>query len=128
VSCSFSQSVITPGTAKVTSQLSVKANGNATATLFGSHGTFALWFPGLGFGMFVFGDRKRSRKFWVSMTLLAILVMALISTGCGGAKAASSAGGSQTSTSAAQPGTYKVSIVAQAGTFQRTTTATVTVQ
>ncbi len=114
----------------MTTQLSLKANSAATASLFGIHGTFALWFPGLGFGMFVFGDRKRSRKFWVTMTLLVIIVMALLTTGCGGggAKSSVSAGGSQTSTSASQPGTYQVSIIAQAGSFERTTTATVTVQ
>jgi hypothetical protein len=130
LSCSFSQSVVTPGTSKVTTQLSLKASSASSAALFGSHGTFALWFPGLSFGMFVFGDRKRSRKFWVTMSLLAILVMALLSTGCGGgvAKAASSSGSTQTSTSATQPGTYQLSILARAGTFQRTATATVTVQ
>jgi hypothetical protein len=131
VSCSFSQSVVTPGTSQVTTQLNLRANSaSATASLFGSPGTFALWFPGLGFGMFVFSDRKRSRKFWITIGLLTIFVMALLSTGCGGGSMKSSAtmGSTQTSSSASTPGTYQVSIIAQAGSFQRTTTATVTVR
>jgi hypothetical protein len=129
VSCSFAKAVLTPGSSAVTTQLTLTANGASTsASLLGSHGTFALWLPGL-FGMFVFGDRKRSRKFWLTMGLLAILVMALLATGCGGgAKSASSPTQSQTSTSASQAGTYQISILAQAGSFQRTTSATVTIK
>jgi hypothetical protein len=129
VSCSFSQAVLTPGSSAATTQLTLKANSaSASAGLLGSHGTFALWLPGLGFGMFVFGDRKRSRKAWVTGALLAILVMAVISTGCGGGgKNSLSSDGSQ-STSASVPGTYQVKITAQAGSFQRTTNATVIVK
>jgi hypothetical protein len=129
VSCSFSSAVITPGTTKVTTQLSLTANSTATARLFGTHGTFALWFPGLGFGMIVFGDRKRSRKFWASIiALLTMLLMALLCTGCGGGAQSNTASSAQTSTAASAPGTYQMSIVAQAGAFQRTTTATITVK
>jgi hypothetical protein len=129
VSCSFSNAVLTPGSSAATTQLTLKANSaSVSASLLGSHNTFALWLPGLGFGMFVFGDRKRSRKAWVTGALLAILVMAVISTGCGGGgKNSLSSDGSQ-STSASVPGTYQVKIMAQAGSFQRTTNATVIVK
>ena len=129
VNCSFTQPVVTPGTAQVTTQLTLQAN-STTASLIGTHSTFALWFPGLSFGMFVLGDRKRSRKFWLTAGLIAIFVMALLCTGCGGGsmKSSSTTGSTPTSTPASKPGTYQVSIVAQAGSFQRTTTATVIVQ
>ena len=130
VSCSFSQATLTPGSSQTTTQLSLKANStSASASLFGAHGTFALWMP-LGFGMVLFGDRKRSRKFWMTLGVLAILVMALLATGCGGGGKTANFGSSntQTSTAASQAGTYQVTIMAQAGTFQRSTTATVTVQ
>ena len=80
--------------------------------------------------MFVLGDRKRSRKFWLTAGLIAIFVMALLCTGCGGGsmKSSSTTGSTPTSSPASKPGTYQVSIVAQAGSFQRTTTATVIVQ
>lgn len=130
VSCSFSQATLTPGSSQTTTQLSLKANStSASASLFGAHGTFALWMP-LGFGMVLFGDRKRSRKFWMTLGVLAILVMALLATGCGGGGKTANFGSSntQTSTAASQAGTYQVTIMAQAGTFQRSTKATVTVQ
>ncbi len=131
VSCSFAQTTLTPGSSQATTQLSLKANStSSSAGLFGAHGTFALWMP-LGLGMVLFGDRKRSRKFWMTLGVLAILVMALLATGCGGGgKTASfgTSGTTQTTTSSSQAGTYQVTIMAQAGSFQRTTTATVTVQ
>jgi hypothetical protein len=133
VTCSFDQAVITPGTSKITTKLTVKANGGTTTTsssLFGAHGTFALWFPGLGFGMIAFTDRKRSKKFWATIALLAIVILMMMATGCGGGGGASnfSSPNSVNSTLPSQPGTYTFTITAQTGSFQRTTTASVTVK
>jgi hypothetical protein len=134
VTCAFDQTTITTGSTQVTARLTVAANnGTTTAGIFGSPGNFAMLFPGLSFGMFIFGDWKRTRKFWVSMALMIMLVVLLITTGCGGGSGASSStttpspstGGSQL---ASQPGTYQITILAQSGSFQRTTTASVTVK
>jgi hypothetical protein len=129
VSCAFDQAVVTPGTSAVTAQLHLKANSSSqSAGLFGATGTFAFWLPGLGFGMVVVGGRKPSRKLWMALVMFAILTLALIPTGCGGGGGKSAFSGSQNPSAASQPGTYKVSIVAQAGSFTRTTTATVNIQ
>lgn len=131
LNCSFSQSTITPGTKTVTATVTVSANGGSTsASLFHLGGQFAIWFPAFGFGTVLFGDRKRTRKALIALVLIA-LAAAMITTGCGGGGKGSSSAlsfGSANSTAPSTPGTYQVTIVAQAGTLQRTTTATVTVQ
>lgn len=134
VTCTFDQAVVTPGTKKKTAKLTVSANNGSTATssMFGARGTFALWFPGLGVGMFVFGDRKRSRKFWAAMAIAGVLVLALMATSCGGISGSSSSLTKSAENSQAnlpsQPGTYTFSIVAQTGSFQRSTSAGITIK
>ena len=133
VTCTFDQPVVVPGTKKLTAKLTISANSGTTASLFSGHGSFAMWFPGLTFGMFVFGDRKRSRKFWGATALLAILALALVATGCGGgvSKSSNSSSSSFTSDGSAtlpsQAGTYTFTINAQSGTFVRSTNATLTI-
>lgn len=133
VTCMFDQAVVVPGNRQLTSQLTLSANpGPATrAGLFGGHASFALWFPGLGLGIFVLGDRRRPRAFWAGVALFAVLALMLISTGCGG-KAGSSPSSSVTDITQtslpSQPGTYTFTITAITGTFQRSTNATITVR
>ena len=131
VTCSFDQTVITPGPAKVSTKLTMKANrGSTTASLFGSHGTFALWFPGLGFGMVLVGDRKRSKKFWAVTALVAVIVLMMMATGCGGGGGASgfSSSGSVNADLPSAPGTYTFQVTASTGSFVRSTSATVVVK
>jgi hypothetical protein len=132
LSCSFTQSSMVPGSKATTTMLTVSANSGAqSASLRGlSLGSqLALWFPGLGVGMVLFSERKKSRKAIVVLVVVAIAVM-MLATGCGGGGKGSSSpltfSNSASGTSA--PGTYQITIVAQSGSLQRTTSATVTVQ
>jgi len=133
--CSFNTSLVTPGSKAVTTTLTLTAtNGSQSASLKkiggGLASQLALWFPGLGVGMVLFRDKKRSRKTLIALIIVA-LVLVMIATGCGGGgkgSASSLSFGSSNSSAASTPGTYKITIVAQAGSMQRTTTASVTIQ
>ncbi len=129
VSCSFSRNLFIPGSSQASTQLMLTVSkSTASARLFGLHGVFALWLPGLGLGMVITGDRRRSRKFWMTVALLLVLATSLAAVGCGGGGASSFTTQSQTFTSASTPGTYQFTIVAQAGSFQRTTNASITIK
>jgi hypothetical protein len=130
LNCSFDQTTLTPGTKTVTATLTIKANA-ASAALhhFGFGAQLALWFPGIGFGMVLFGDKKRSRKFLITIMVLSLGIL-LIATGCGGRGMTSGSSdiGSSSSNLPSSAGTYTITIAGQSGSLQRTTTASVTVQ
>jgi hypothetical protein len=132
LSCSFDRSSVTPGTNTVSATMTIKANSATVASnLFGVGGQFAFWFPGLGIGMVVLGDKQRRRRMAVALGALAIVALMTITVGCGGGGKGSASPlnfGSSNSTAPSARGTYQVTIVAQSGSVQRTTTATVAVQ
>jgi hypothetical protein len=129
LNCSFDKSTLTPGSKSVTATLTVTANSASAAVHhLGIGGQFAFWFPGIGLGMVLLGDKKRSRRLLIVMLLLSLAILVL-ATSCGGTgKTASSGIGTSSSTAASSPGTYQVTIAAQSGSLQRTTTATITVK
>jgi hypothetical protein len=130
VSCSFANPSLLIASAPVSTTLTISVGGTTTASVAPHSGMFAFWLPGLGLGMVVVGNQRRSRKFWTGLVLLALLAV-LVSVGCGGiganaaAKAATNVTG--TAAAAATPGTYPITIQATVGSTQQTTTATLVV-
>jgi hypothetical protein len=139
VNCSFANSTMTLGTAPVSTTLTISVTGaTASASLAPHGGMFAFWLPGLGLGMVVVGNERRSRKFWVGLVLL-VLIAVIASVGCGGvggagtktsttATGTAGSGSSGSGTTTVAPGTYPITIQASAGSTQQTTVATLVVQ
>ena len=132
VSCSFANTSLVLGAAPVSTTLTISVGATSTASLASHSGMFAFWLPGLGLGMVVVGNQRRSRKFWIGLVLL-ILVAVMACIGCGGvagtasAKAATGTGTAAGGTTSVTPGTYPITIQATVGSTQQTTTATLVV-
>jgi hypothetical protein len=129
LSCSFDQTTLTPGTKSVAATLTIKANAASASNRHSGFGSqFALWFPGIGVGMVLFGDKSRSRKILIGLIMLSLAIL-MITTGCGGRGVSDSSGlGSSSSNQPSSPGKYQITIAGQSGSLQRTTTASITVQ
>jgi len=137
VTCSFANSTMSLGTAPVSTTLTISVGGATTSASLAPHsGMFAFWLPGLGLGMVVVGNQRRSRKFWLGLVLL-VLIAVMASVGCGGvagvkgSTTATGTGGSGSTgsgTTTVAPGTYPITIQASTGSTQQTTTATLVVQ
>lgn len=133
VTCSFANPSLLIASAPVSTTLTISVGTTSTASLAPHSGMFAFWLPGLGLGMVVVGNQRRSRKFWAGLVLLVLLAV-LVSVGCGGvganAAAKAATNGNGTAAAAATtitPGTYPITIQATVGSSQQTTTATLVI-
>ncbi|HWR16666.1 MAG TPA: endo-1,3-alpha-glucanase family glycosylhydrolase [Terriglobales bacterium] len=126
VNCSFEASEIVPGKSTISTKLTIKANGDHLATAGKSIGTFAIWMPGLAVCMVMASDRRRGKRLLVALGLATILLFAMGMTGCGGA--AKFASDEALASAPSQPGTYTVNVVAQSGSWQKSTSATITIR
>jgi hypothetical protein len=130
VTCSFANPSLLIASAPVSTTLTIAVGATSTARLAPHSGMFAFWLPGLGMGMVVVGNQRRSRKFWMGLVLLVLLAV-MVSVGCGGVAANSAAKAATTGNGAAAasvtPGTYPITIQATTGSTQQATTATLIV-
>lgn len=130
VTCSFAKTTLALVSAPVSTTLTISVGATSTASLAPHSGMFAFWLPGLGLGMVVVGNQRRSRKFWMGLVLLVLLAV-MVSVGCGGVGANAAAKTATTGNGAAAAsvtsGTYPITIQATTGSTQQATTATLIV-
>lgn len=122
VSCTFDQNNVTLGAQPVVAQVTLMSKKQAAALAPTQDVTFAFCFPGLSLGMLVLRTRRSRRT--IAMALVA-LAFVLMTTGC--VSVVQSAPKVEAPAQATSQ-TVTFNIVAQAGTLQRTTSATVILQ
>lgn len=120
VRCSFDRQTVTPGTTAVSVKLTISADHVSTARREGFRGSFAFYLPVMGLGMVILGADKLSRK-QAAVGLSVLLAVIFVMAGCGTVT-------TPVEPQASTPGSYTFTIVGQASSFQRSTTATLTVQ
>ena len=112
--CTFNPTAVTPASAAVTTAVTISVPISSAAARKGSRGVFPL--VALGIAFLITWPRRRARQ---SLVVLLILPLAAFVGSCGG----SSSGGGSGPTSQS----YSVTITASAGTIQKTTTLSLTV-
>ena len=125
LSCAFSPVTITPGAAAGTSTLtisSVAVTGMDLPQRSKWNPIYAGWLLSFGIAGFAFiGNMNRGRSARV-LTLLALMVLGMITVSCGGGTA-----GAKTAATAA-PSNYSVTIVGNSNSTQFSTAVNITVQ
>jgi len=129
--CSFSPSVLTPGSTAVSGTLSISTTSTTGWLRRDKRRSrqaplYAFWsaFAGLGAAGMIFlnpGSANRNRKLRAYLALGIFIAVLLLHTACGGGASARSAG-------ATPAGTYTVIITGTSGSIQRATTAVLNVQ
>lgn len=126
ISCSFDHASVSAG---ASAQLTVSTKPATVSQLLNlGTSTFAFWLPGLGIGTVMLVDKRRIKRFWLGLVVLAVLAL-IGATGCGGIGSKSSSSSSQGNLKAAtKGGTYRIVITATAGSVQRSTSAVIYIQ
>ncbi len=122
LSCSFAPPLVTPGSASVSSTLTIVSHSTVAASDSEvRHMILALWLPGLGlFGVTLVG--KFERKYVLSILSILVLAGVMVETSSCGGKTVNAVNASSST-----PNRYAITINGTAGSVHASTAVTITV-